>query len=124
MSVKKRVSRIHTRSAALMAAVSLGLSNAVFAALPTPVATPDARSAVVDGDAVSWFKSLFQESSTVMGLAAMVVAFIVCAWIVVAKFNEARTGKCEWTDFGVAAGGSTAVLVVVGYFLNQAAGVI
>ena len=48
----------------------------------------------------------------------------VVAYLMFAKFNEARQGKAEWAEVGVLAIVGAVVLIFASYLLTEAAGVI
>jgi integrating conjugative element membrane protein (TIGR03745 family) len=47
-------------------------------------------------------------------------AFILVGWSVIAKFNECRAGRAEWSEAAVTAGIGAAILVFTTFLLTQA----
>jgi len=94
-----------------------------LAALPTavPPSTGDPG-----GDWLKLIKGYMKDGGDVLGLVFAVAAFLWVAWIVIAKFNEARVsgGRVEWGELGLTAGAGAAVLLFIAYLLNQATEVI
>jgi len=109
------------RGAAFLAALGSLMSGTVLAALPTPVAPTTAPTA---GNWLEFVSYYFDDAITAIGLILAGSAFIWVAWTLIAKFNEARSGKAEWGEIGllVLAGGSIIVFIV--YMVNEASLVI
>lgn len=92
-----------------------------MAALPTAVAP---STAPATGDWLGLLKGYIKDGGLVIGLFIAIAAFLWLSWIVIADINEARNGKKEWGEVGLSAVVGAAGLLVISYFLGQAAGVI
>ena len=70
------------------------------------------------------FQGYIKDGGLVLGLAIAVLGFLWVAYLMFAKFNEARQGKAEWAEVGVLAIVGAVVLIFASYLLTEAAGVI
>ena len=89
--------------------------------LPTPVAPSTAPSA---GDWIGLIEGYIKDGGLVLGLAIAVLGFLWIAYLMFAKFNEARQGRAEWAEVGVLGIVGAIVLIFASYLLTEAAGVI
>ena len=89
--------------------------------LPTPVAPSTAPPA---GDWIGLIQGYIKDGGLVLGLAIAVLGFLWIAYLMFAKFNEARQGKAEWAEVGVLGIVGAIVLIFASYLLTEAAGVI
>lgn len=92
------------------------------AQLPTPVDPPG-------GDAGGNFILFMQRWSDVavdyIALVISAAGFLWIGWILLSKFNEARTSKDpDWGSVGLTAVIAGVLLVIVTYFLTQATGIL
>jgi integrating conjugative element membrane protein (TIGR03745 family) len=97
------------------------LTHQAYAALPTQVA-PSTNPAA--GDWLALIKGYSKDAGLVLGLIIAVAAFLWIAWITIAKFNEARSGRAEWGEVGLLGVVGGGVMVFISYLLNQASNVI
>ncbi len=86
--------------------------------LPTPV-DPDAGAP--DGNWLQLIRGYIADGALILGLAIATVGLLWIAYTGVAKFNEARTGKAEWSELGVLGIVGAAVLLFMMFLLNEAA---
>lgn len=91
------------------------------AALPTPVAPSNAPAT---GNWLELIKGYAKDAGLVIGLILAVVGFLWIAWIAIAKFNEARTGRAEWGEVGLTAVVAAGVMIFISYLLTEASNVI
>ena len=109
------------RNAACLGLLGLTGYAPAWAALPTPVAPSTAPAA---GDWIGLIQGYIKDGGLVLGLAIAVLGFLWVAYLMFAKFNEARQGKAEWAEVGVLAIVGAVVLIFASYLLTEAAGVI
>ena len=96
-------------------------TQAVLAALPTPIAPSTGPAA---GDWIGLIKGYIKDGGLVLGLAIAVMGFLWVAYLAFAKFNEARQGKAEWAEVGVLGIVGAIVLIFASFLLTEASGVI
>jgi integrating conjugative element membrane protein (TIGR03745 family) len=103
--------------AGLTAAAYLWLSTPALAALPTQSAP---STAPASGDWLGLIRGYAKDAAVVIALVLGAAVFAWLAWTVIAKFNEARTGRAEWGEVGLLAviGGGVAIFDM--YLLNTA----
>lgn len=119
-AVRNKLARARAHFIALTATLTgfvLSTQNAV-AALPTQKAPSNNPGA---GDWLGLIQGYLKDGFIVLGLALGAGAFLWLAWGLIAKFNEARTGKAEWGTVGLYAVGAGGVAVLDVYLLNTAA---
>ena len=61
------------------------------------------------------------DGATVLGLAIAIVALLWVAYIGIAKFNECRRGRAEWSELGLLGIVAAILLLFLMFLLNQAA---
>jgi integrating conjugative element membrane protein (TIGR03745 family) len=86
--------------------------------LPTPV---DPSAGAPAGNWLLLIRGYIADGAIILGLAIAAVGLLWIAYTGVAKFNEARTGKAEWSELGVLGIVGAAVLLFMMFLLNQAA---
>jgi integrating conjugative element membrane protein (TIGR03745 family) len=104
------------RDAVLFAATS-AMVSAAHAGLPS-VKKPTGAS---DGeDFFGIVKGYIVDAGGVVVLAVGLSAFVWAAWAAIAKFNEARNGKAEWSEVGLLAMVAAGILIFDSYLLTSA----
>jgi integrating conjugative element membrane protein (TIGR03745 family) len=122
-AVRTKLARVRAHSAQLAARLTVALTAMVlgtrsaFAALPVQKAPANNPGA---GDWLGLIQGYLKDGFTVLALALGAGAFLWLAWGLIAKFNEARTGKAEWGTVGLYAVGAGGVAVLDVYLLNTA----
>lgn len=91
-----------------------------FAVLPTPTA-PTAGAAA--GDWLGLIRGYIQDGGVILGLAISVIGFLWVSYAAIAKFNEARQGRAEWSEVGLLGVAAGATLLFISFLLNEAAGI-
>ncbi len=95
-----------------------------IAQLPTPVDPPGGGGGT-GGNFLAYMQGWTGASVDYIALAISGAGFLWVGWILLSKFNEARSSNDpDWGSVGLTAVIAGVLLVVVSYFLNQAAGVI
>jgi len=110
-----------SRPFAVLYGLLLTASFNVQAALPAPVAP---STGAPKGNWLNLIKGYSKDAGLVIGLVLATVAFLWIAWITIAKFNEARSGRAEWGEVGLTAIVAAGVMVFISYLLTEAAGTI
>lgn len=103
--------------AGLLAATGTGQAN-----LPTPV-DPNIGGAP-GGNWLQLIRGYIGDGAVILGLAIAIVGLLWVAYTAVAKFNECRTGKAEWSELGVLGIVGAVVLLFMMFLLNEAATII
>ena len=88
------------------------------AALPTPVPPSGGAGS---GDWFGLIRGYLQDGALILGLAISVIAFLWASYAALAKFNEARQGRAEWSEVGLLGVVAAGVLLFTGFLLNEAA---
>ncbi len=104
--------------------VVFGLSvniQSALAALPTPVAPSTGAPA---GNWLDLMKGYAKDAGLVVGLILALAVFLWMSWILIAKFNEARSGKSDWGEVGVVAVVGVGIMIFISYILTEASTVI
>ena len=116
--------RARSRRSALafMALVAAALSTTVHAQLPTPV-DPTIGGAP-GGNWLNLIRGYIGDGAVILGLAIATIGLLWVAYTGVAKFNECRVGKAEWSELGVLGIVGAVVLLFMMFLLNEAATVI
>ena len=94
-------------------------SPALSQGLPSPV-NPNAGGAP-DGNWLALIRGYIADGATVLGLAIAIVALLWVAYIGIAKFNECRRGRAEWSELGLLGIVAAILLLFLMFLLNQAA---
>lgn len=99
-------------------ALMTGPAWAIGGDLPDPPA-PDSGG----GDDDNWFEliqgALFDGGLIIATLVSL-ISFIWVSYAGLTKFNEARSGKAEWSEVGLLAVVGAGLLVFTGFLLQQA----
>ena len=101
--------------------IALNFVQRAQADLPTPVPPSTAPRA---GDWIGLIEGYIKDGGLVLGLAIAVLGFLWIAYLMFAKFNEARQGRAEWAEVGVLGIVGAIVLIFASYLLTEAARVI
>jgi len=108
--------RYLTSTFGTLAGASLLGSGAQAQQLPA-VETPEGAEA---GDFLSVLDALLQQGITIFIFIVGAAAFLLVGWSVIAKFNECRAGRAEWSEAAVTAGVGAVILVFATFLLTQA----
>lgn len=108
-------------ASAVLAGIGIASGRPALAALPSAAAP---STAPASGDWLGLIKGYAKDAGIVLGLVLAIGAFIWASWGLIAKFNEARTGRAEWGEVGLLAVGAGGILVLISYLLGVAAGII
>jgi integrating conjugative element membrane protein (TIGR03745 family) len=76
------------------------------------------------GNWLQLIRGYIGDGAVILGLAIATVGLLWMAYTGVAKFNECRVGKAEWSELGVLGIVGAVVLLFMMFLLNQAATVI
>ena len=121
MKTQSLLKNLRLRGLALLA--SLAAAGSLHAqGLPTPV-DPTIGGAP-GGNWLQLIRGYIGDGAVILGLAIATVGLLWVAYTGVAKFNECRTGKAEWSELGVLGIVGAVVLLFMMFLLNQAATVI
>jgi integrating conjugative element membrane protein (TIGR03745 family) len=103
----------------VLAGITGGLiaSRRVVAQSLPDVTTPDGAD---EGDFISILEALASQGLTVIIFVVGAAAFLLVGWSVIAKFNECRSGRAEWSEAAVTAGIGAVILVFSTFLLTQA----
>lgn len=94
----------------------------VNAQLPTPV---DPSTGDPDGNYLEFMEGWTGDATEYIALAISGAGFLWVGWILLSKFNEARSSNDpDWGSVGLTAVIAGALLAVVSFFLNEAVGII
>lgn len=114
---KKRLCRREKR---WLAGLTSAWSLQAFADLPVP-ADPEAVGAG-EHNYIAWVQAWIEEIGTHAASAVSVALFIWAAWILIAKFNEARSSSNpDWGGVALVAVIASALVAVSSYFLAESA---
>lgn len=92
------------------------------AQLPEPV---DPSSGDAGGNYLQFMQGWTGDAIDYIALAISGAGFLWVGWILLSKFNEARTSKDpDWGSVGLTAVIAGLLLAVVSFFLNEATGII
>lgn len=98
------------------------LAVAVQAQLPTPV---NPSSGAPNGNYLAFMEGWTGDAVDYIALAISGAGFLWVGWILLSKFNEARSSNDpDWGSVGLTAVIAGALLAVVSFFLNEAVGII
>lgn len=76
------------------------------------------------GNWLQLIRGYIGDGAVILGLAIATIGLLWIAYTGVAKFNECRIGKAEWSELGVLGIVGAVVLLFMMFLLNQAATVI
>ena len=126
MPLIKRVKSLSYRAHRGMATVTVAgvammsqAAHALTGNLPSPVQPTDGG-----GDDDNWLaliRGYIADGAIVLGLAIGTIGLLWIAYTAIAKFNECRHGKAEWSELGVLGIVGAVVLLFVMFLLAQAA---
>ena len=107
----------------IMSAVWLWLvSLTAQAQLPAPV---DPTSGAPNGNYLAFMEGWTGDAVDYIALAISGAGFLWIGWILLSKFNEARSSNDpDWGSVGLTAVIAGVLLAVVSFFLNEAVGII
>lgn len=71
------------------------------------------------GDVATTLKALISEYIIIGLLAIAAIAFVVVAWSVIGKFNDARRGRADWGEVVVPFVVGAGLLVFIGYLVTE-----
>ncbi len=98
--------------------------------LPVQVALPhfaQPLSGLITPGTGHWFEIVMyyaKDTSLALGLIIATAAFLWIAWITIAKFNEARKGRTEWSELVFTSVIAAGILMLMSYGLFEATGII
>lgn len=72
----------------------------------------------IQGDWITVVKGYIGQGGTVIALAVSLLAFLWISYAALAKFNECRLNKAEWSELGVLAVAAAALLVFITLLLT------
>lgn len=103
--------------------ICIGLcSGQVLAQLPTPV---DPTSGPPNGNYLAFMQGWTGDAVDYIALAISGAGFLWIGWILLSKFNEARSSNDpDWGSVGLTAVIAGVMLAIVSFFLNEAVGII
>jgi len=121
MKTQSLLKNLRRRGLALFAA--LAAAGSLHAqGLPTPV-DPTIGGAP-GGNWLQLIRGYIGDGAVILGLAIATIGLLWVAYTGVAKFNECRVGKAEWSELGVLGIVGAVVLLFMMFLLNQAATII
>lgn len=92
------------------------------AQLPTPV---NPSSGAPNGNYLAFMEGWTGDAVDYIALAISGAGFLWVGWILLSKFNEARSSNDpDWGSVGLTAVIAGALLAIVSFFLNEAVGII
>ncbi len=95
----------------------------VYAQLPAPV--DPSSGAPPAGNFLAFMQGWSGDAVDYIALVISGAGFLWVGWILLSKFNEARSSNDpDWGSVGLTAVIAGVLLVIVSYFLNQAVGII
>lgn len=98
------------------------LSISVQAQLPQPV---DPSSGAPNGNYLAFMEGWTGDAVDYIALAISGAGFLWIGWILLSKFNEARSSNDpDWGSVGLTAVIAGVLLAIVSFFLNEAVGII
>ena len=100
----------------------LALSSGVKADLPTPVQPSNNPAA---GNYLAFMQGWSGDAIDYIALVISGAGFLWVGWILLSKFNEARSSNDpDWGSVGLTAVIAGVLLAIVSFFLNEAIGII
>jgi len=98
------------------------VSISVQAQLPTPV---DPTSGAPNGNYLAFMQGWSGDAIDYIALVISGAGFLWIGWILLSKFNEARSSNDpDWGSVGLTAVIAGVLLAIVSFFLNEAVGII
>lgn len=98
------------------------LSLPARAQLPTPV---DPSSGAPNGNYLAFMQGWSGDAIDYIALVISGAGFLWIGWILLSKFNEARSSNDpDWGSVGLTAVIAGVLLAIVSFFLNEAVGII
>lgn len=98
------------------------ISAAAQAQLPQPV---NPSSGAPNGNYLAFMEGWTGDAVDYIALAISGAGFLWIGWILLSKFNEARSSNDpDWGSVGLTAVIAGVLLAIVSFFLNEAAGII
>ena len=107
----------YLRKPVAVALAALALMRAAHGQVLPNVVQPDGAA---EGDFIEVLESLASDGLTVLIFVVGAAAFLMVGWAVIAKFNECRQGRAEWSEAAVTAGIGAVVLIFATFLLTQA----
>ena len=115
-----RLKRTSTKT--YLALITLSTSASLRAQLPQPV---DPSSGDSGGNYLEFMQGWTGDAINYIALAISGAGFLWVGWILLSKFNEARSSNDpDWGSVGLTAVIAGLLLAVVSFFLNEATGII
>lgn len=94
----------------------------LYAALPTPT---NPSSGAANGNYLTFMQGWSRDGVSYIALVISGAGFLWVSWILLSKFNEARSSNDpDWGSVGLTAVIAGVLLVIVSFFLNEAIGII
>ena len=98
------------------------LTIPAYAQLPAPV---DPSNGAPNGNYLQFMEGWTGDAVDYIALAISGAGFLWVGWILLSKFNEARSSNDpDWGSVGLTAVIAGALLAIVSFFLNEAVGII
>lgn len=114
--------KIHDALSGVIFITLIGSSFAAKADLPTPV---DPSSGSANGNYLAFMQGWSGDAIEYIALVISGAGFLWIGWILLSKFNEARSSNDpDWGSVGLTAVIAGVLLAIVSFFLNEAVGVI
>lgn len=112
------ITSMSQRLVAILTGVLLSSRQALAQSLPQ--SPGNVQGTAGQGDFIGVFENLAGQGISTLILVIGAAAFLLVGWAIVAKFNECRAGRAEWSEAGVTAGAGAAILIFSTFLLNQA----
>ena len=114
---------LSTRFVSTLSLIELWLfSLPLQAQLPTPV---NPSSGAPNGNYLAFMQGWSGDAIDYIALVISGAGFLWIGWILLSKFNEARSSNDpDWGSVGLTAVIAGALLAIVSFFLNEAVGII
>lgn len=122
-TMKKHVTQNRNRYLSVISTCWFWLvSLSARAQLPTPV---DPTSGAPNGNYLAFMEGWTGDAVDYIALAISGAGFLWIGWILLSKFNEARSSNDpDWGSVGLTAVIAGVLLAIVSFFLNEAVGII
>ena len=110
------------RGVASFSLICLWLVSTAEAQLPQPV---DPSSGAPNGNYLAFMEGWSGDAIDYIALVISGAGFLWVGWILLSKFNEARSSNDpDWGSVGLTAVIAGVLLAIVSFFLNEAVGII